>query len=53
MYDFPRSHVEMEVVKNATMRRHCYNNAAPGTIEGQIFKYDISPKPGTSGTQVS
>lgn len=46
-YDFPRSHH----VENETLRRthrHCYNNAAPVNIDGQIFKYDISPKPSTS-----
>lgn len=53
MYDFPRSHqVEAEFVKNTLSRRHCYNNAAPGNMEGQIFRYDISPKPGTSSSQV-
>lgn len=54
MYDFPRSH-QIETNENLTntlLRRHCYNNAAPGSIEGQIFRYDISPKPSTSTTQV-
>ncbi|XP_031339371.1 protein daughter of sevenless isoform X2 [Photinus pyralis] len=54
MYDFPRSH-QIETNENLTntlLRRHCYNNAAPGNIEGQIFRYDISPKPSTSTTQV-
>lgn len=46
MYDFPRSHqVEAaEMVRNTIARRHCYNNAAPGMVDGQIFNYDISPK---------
>lgn len=54
MYDFPRSHqVEtMESIRSTLARRHCYNNAAPGNIEGQIFRYDISPKPGTSSSQM-
>lgn len=47
MYDFPRSH---HIESEATLRRkHCYNNAAPVPCpEGTIFRYDISPKPGTS-----
>ncbi|CAH1370352.1 protein daughter of sevenless [Tenebrio molitor] len=54
MYDFPRSHQmsEAEAVRNKLMRRHCYNNAAPVKIEGQIFRYDISPKPSTSTNQI-
>lgn len=54
MYDFPRSHqIETnEALTNTLFRRHCYNNAAPGSVEGQIFRYDISPKPSTSSTQV-
>jgi hypothetical protein len=54
MYDFPRSHQmsETEAVRNKLMRRHCYNNAAPVKIEGQIFRYDISPKPSTSTNQI-
>lgn len=46
MYDFPRSH---HIETEGTIRRHCYNNAAPVPFpEGTIFRYDISPKPGTS-----
>lgn len=47
MYDFPRSH---HIESEATLRRrHCYNNAAPVSCpEGTVFRYDISPKPGTS-----
>ena len=54
MYDFPRSHQipEAETVRNMVLRRHCYNNAAPVKIEGQIFRYDISPKPSTSSNHV-
>ncbi|EFA02351.1 protein daughter of sevenless [Tribolium castaneum] len=54
MYDFPRSHqiTEAETVRNMLLRRHCYNNAAPAKVEGQIFRYDISPKPSTSTNQV-
>ncbi|KAK9877670.1 hypothetical protein WA026_019341 [Henosepilachna vigintioctopunctata] len=49
MYDFPRSHqVESDTLKFSLNRRHCYNNAAPVRVDGQIFKYDISPKPSTS-----
>lgn len=51
MYDFPRSHQMTEAeatVRNMVQRRHCYNNAAPTKIEGQVFRYDISPKPSTS-----
>lgn len=47
-YDLPRSHF---VEGEATLRkgRHCYNNAVPvSCVEGTIFRYDISPKPGTS-----
>lgn len=47
MYDFPRSHQ----IENDPRRKHCYNNAAPVPCpEGTIFRYDISPKPGTSTT---
>lgn len=54
MYDFPRSHqVDADLSQNSTMKRHCYNNAAPVLCQdGQIFKYDISPKPGSSNQQV-
>lgn len=54
MYDFPRSHqIETsESLPCTLLRRHCYNNAAPVKIEGQIFRYDISPKPSTSSVQV-
>lgn len=47
MYDFPRSH---HLESEATLRRkHCYNNAAPVPCpEGTIFRYDVSPKAGTS-----
>lgn len=47
MYDFPRSH---HIESEATLRRrHCYNNAAPVPCpDGTIFRYDESPKPGTS-----
>ncbi|CAG9858630.1 unnamed protein product [Phyllotreta striolata] len=47
MYDFPRSH---HIESEATLKRkHCYNNAAPvPCADGTIFRYDISPKPGTS-----
>lgn len=49
MYDFPRSHqVETESTRNTLARRHCYNNAEPVNVEGHVFRYDISPKPGTS-----
>ncbi|XP_044748247.1 protein daughter of sevenless [Coccinella septempunctata] len=49
MYDFPRSHhVETDTLRHSFTRRHCYNNAAPVRLDGQIFKYDISPKPSTS-----
>lgn len=49
MYDFPRSHqVESDTLRYSFSRRHCYNNAAPVRLDGQIFKYDISPKPCTS-----
>lgn len=51
MYDFPRSHqVETESTRNTLSRRHCYNNAEPVNVEGHVFRYDISPKPGTSTT---
>lgn len=51
MYDFPRSHqVETESMRNTLGRRHCYNNAEPVNIEGHVFRYDVSPKPGTSTT---
>lgn len=51
MYDIPRSHqVETESIRGTLARRHNYNNAEPGNMDGQIFKYDISPKPGTSTT---
>lgn len=48
MYDFPRSHF---VESDGTLRkgRNCYNNAVPvNCVEGTIFRYDVSPKPGTS-----
>lgn len=49
MYDFPRSHqVEADVSQFSTMRRHCYNNAAPAVTQDGVFKYDTSPKAGTS-----
>ncbi|XP_017784665.1 PREDICTED: GRB2-associated-binding protein 2 [Nicrophorus vespilloides] len=50
MYDFPRSHhLEMtNDVRGTLSRRHCYNNAAPSSIDGHIFTYDASPKPSTS-----
>lgn len=54
MYDFPRSHQleSSENLSSTLLQRHCYNNAAPVNVEGQIFRYDISPKPSTSTTQV-
>ncbi|KAF5272571.1 hypothetical protein FQR65_LT04910 [Abscondita terminalis] len=53
-YDFPRSHQldNTENISNTLHRKHCYNNAAPVIIEGEFFRYDISPKPSTSTTQV-
>lgn len=51
MYDFPRSHqMDTESTRNTLGRRHCYNNAEPANVEGHVFQYDISPKPGTSAT---
>lgn len=51
MYDFPRSHqVETDSTRNTLARRHCYNNAEPTNVEGAVFRYDVSPKPGTSAT---
>lgn len=51
MYDFPRSHqMETESTRNTLGRRHCYNNAEPTNVEGHVFRYDDSPKPGTSTT---
>ncbi|CAG9823182.1 unnamed protein product [Phaedon cochleariae] len=46
-YDFPRSH---HIESEATLKRkHCYNNAAPvPCADGTVFRYDISPKAGTS-----
>lgn len=49
MYDFPRSHqMDTESTRGTLARRHCYNNAEPVNVEGQVFRYDGSPKPGTS-----
>lgn len=44
MYDFPRSHNvnEPETSKTILANRHCYNNAAPSIVDGQVFRYDIS-----------
>lgn len=48
MYDFPRSH-HIESEATLQRRQHCYNNAAPVPCpEGTVFRYDESPKPGTS-----
>lgn len=54
MYDFPRSHVNHaeDMTRNQVIRRHCYNNAAPVSLEGNVFRYDVSPKPGSSTGQV-
>lgn len=53
MYDFPRSHQlngETEVTKNEVdgivppvpQARHCYTNAAPGKVNGDVFRYDFA-----------
>lgn len=46
MYDFPRSHNlngEAECVeKPVPQARHCYTNAAPGKVNGDVFRYDFT-----------
>ncbi|GLH13073.1 Protein daughter of sevenless [Gryllus bimaculatus] len=53
MYDFPRSHHCANTVtisepegnntnsKFGSLSRHCYSNAAPGQVNGDIFRYDF------------
>ncbi|XP_066998791.1 protein daughter of sevenless isoform X2 [Anabrus simplex] len=57
MYDFPRSHnyansasvIESEGSNSAvgkkfsSLSRHCYSNAAPGQVNGEVFRYDFQP----------
>lgn len=41
-YDFPRSHqMTPPLAQPRTHRRHCYTNAAPGQVSGNIFTYDF------------
>lgn len=42
-YDFPRSHQMMQHLTQpkAQQRKHCYTNAAPGQVSGNIFTYDF------------
>lgn len=41
-YDFPRSHqMTPPQAIPRTHRRHCYTNAAPGQVSGNIFTYDF------------
>lgn len=41
-YDFPRSHqMSPPQAQPRTHRRHCYTNAAPGQVSGNIFTYDF------------
>lgn len=41
-YDFPRSHqMTPPQAQPRTHRRHCYTNAAPGQVSGNIFTYDF------------
>lgn len=41
-YDFPRSHqMTPSQVQPKPHRRHCYTNAAPGQVSGNIFTYDF------------
>ncbi|VVC45566.1 Hypothetical protein CINCED_3A021492 [Cinara cedri] len=41
-YDFPRSHqMTPPQAQPRTQRRHCYTNAAPGQVSGNIFTYDF------------
>lgn len=46
MYDFPRSHnMTNENVKSGSpvpQARHCYSNAAPERMNGNIFRYDFN-----------
>ena len=68
MYDFPRSHQYVNnpspsAVSNSESKiqvtRHCYTNAAPGRVNGEVFRYDFhhsdNPLPvqqeGTSATE--
>lgn len=57
MYDFPRSHNlngETESVeKPVPQARHCYTNAAPGKVNGDVFRYDftVSQLPLTSQSE--
>ncbi|XP_050526686.1 protein daughter of sevenless isoform X2 [Daktulosphaira vitifoliae] len=41
-YDFPRSHqMSPPQAQPRAHRRHCYSNAAPGQVTGNIFTYDF------------
>lgn len=41
-YDFPRSHqMTPPQAQPRSHRRHCYTNAAPGQVSGNIFTYDF------------
>lgn len=47
MYDFPRSHnLNGETVEGSEFPvpqvRHCYSNAAPGKLNGDVFRYDFA-----------
>uniref|UniRef100_A0A1B6D503 PH domain-containing protein n=1 Tax=Clastoptera arizonana TaxID=38151 RepID=A0A1B6D503_9HEMI len=73
MYDFPRSHQlngendtvnDKSVVPPVPQARHCYSNAAPGQVNGDVFRYDfaiqlsgqgepnLSPAPSDSSSSV-
>lgn len=52
MYDFPRSHqyannpsspsaIDSADSKIQTVVRHCYTNAAPSKVNGEVFRYDF------------
>lgn len=45
-YDFPRSHnMTSESVEGSSpvpQTRHCYSNAAPGRMNGNVFRYDFN-----------
>lgn len=49
MYDFPRSHNlngEAECVENPVPQgQHCYTNAAPVKVNGDVFRYDFTINP--------
>lgn len=44
-YDFPRSHQAQAETRLEALSRHCYLNAAPGQVNGEVFRYDFRHEP--------